>query len=281
MKRVACLFVFVLFLAGCGKSYDEDFTETYKDVLDEMLGQWKVVEEREVEGMYKPFYVSERKYTRWKLKYLTSPDKPFYVPTVRYLGWELEYTDAYGEKHSVTIYNDYPIQEDLIADVFNKLTDDFERKVYEDLFVSVEDPYLRVGDLEREYFTKHYDTIKKLYGDKILLQNAKVEDVFEGTPIYARIKFNKENFQHLTDAQFNQLIDVELKELLAEIPFLNAHVSIINEYSEEMFTARHFIQGKELEVDKDYLGDQFLRITLKKHFPEYQVLEPKEKYKVN
>ena len=106
-----------------------------------------------------------------------------------------------------------------------------------------------------------------------------MEEVFKETPVFANISFSSDSQEkNLTESQFNQYVDNEINQLLEDIPYLNALVSIHNEKSEDKYSSRVFIQGKEVKDTNRNVSEYPYTLMLNKKFPTFNVLEPKDKY---
>lgn len=263
-------------LTGCDYDLTEDYTKTNKEMLDNFLGEWEVVNERKAEVLYQPWYVSDYKFERWLYNYGPAGHyrKPFYVPTRTFLNWDLSYKDANGEIQEFSMSNLDSIEKTLIYEFLNKIERELNNEFSKEIYTTIEDPYLIMGGLKEEYFTENFNKIEKLYGDKLYLKNANLETTFEGTPIFAIIVFDYKDFKNMNDNEFNEFVNNEIDRLLEKSPYLNASVEI---YTKEERIGRNFIQGKELEKPK-YTGSNSYKIELKKYFQDYRILEAEKKF---
>ena len=246
-------------LTGCSGDYKDNYIEMYPTLLDDSLGEWKVVDEREVEVEDRSVSVSE--------------DEP--IPTYTFLKWNLEYKDSNGEIQTFNIDNLTSVEEGLIDGAFQKLNDEMDNKMSEGMETVVEDPYIHFGELKDKDFHKQYQDIQKLYGDALLLNKVTIENVFKGRPIYTSITFNPEELDNMTGKQYEQYVEREIDRLLEEIPYLNAYVRIETENEDEDIY-RFFIQGTEVKIEEDFIPSSDFVDALKEQFSKYAVLKHEE-----
>ncbi|GGA60170.1 hypothetical protein [Ornithinibacillus halotolerans] len=268
---VIIVLLFVGYLLGKKEDYTEDYPKIYKGFLDEHIGDWEVIDEREVEIIYKPFYSTERTFNRNKRKYLHSEDKPFFVPTYTYIKWGIEYVDDDGDHYDFVLSNMLPIEENLIDAVFEKLTEEMEEIKSEGMGIVIQDPYIRFGDLTGEDQQDQFAEIKNLYGDTLNLSKVGIDNAFAETPIYAIINFNYDEMNSMTENEFHQYVEQEMDALLELIPSLNA--SVIVDMGNENYQSTYLLQGKSVETVDKYVSSYDYNKFIKEKFPEFGVLK--------
>lgn len=244
-------------LTGCYSIETGNPIRENDQVLDEMLGEWDVVDT--------------------SLETDNTSEVPIIPILETYKRWKIEYSDHRGKERSFVLDNKvngilsilfelHNNMEDILKDEIIRLSPDFDMKVY---FV-LSDPYFRSNNFSRELdFEEFFEKHKKMYSVK----DFKFANYFKDNVAYIQIRHDCGSLAETSSEESNIQCKKEIDEFVQKISNFNGVISV---YLNRNDVEYYYLQGKEvpMEILESQNGESNLdkyESLLRDSFPDLKV----------
>lgn len=231
------------FLTGCYSLSLENPTKKYDYVLDEVLGEWEIVDKDTITENTND----------------TVPIIPLYET---YTTWKIQYSDHNDVERILRVYNSenlafYLLQNigDIIESELETLSPNFSEYVF------IKEPYFSHHSFNKQSFKDIYSKYKNVF----IAKNFDINHYFKGKTVYIETRHDCYNENEETIGQCKK----ERDEFIKKIPYINTILLSVDDY-------HYYIQGEE--VSKEMLESQTgvnneakYNNLLKDRFPEYRI----------
>jgi hypothetical protein len=230
------------FLTGCYSLNIDNPTKKYDYILDEVLGEWEVVD----------------KDTKTENTNHTVPIIPLFETSTT---WKIQYFDNRNVKRILEVNNGNNLayellsnMDDIIKSEIDAISPHFTEYVY------MMEPYFWDSD-----FSKHsiHDIYSK-YHKVLNVKDFKINNYFKGKPVYIETKHYCDRENEAAMVQCKKEIDESMKK----IPYINTIL-----FSDDF---HYYIQGEEVsrEILESQAGEndrEKYHNLLKERFPQYRI----------
>ncbi len=225
---ITVLTISIFILSGCNISdlwtnkYEEDYTQTYKELLDYTLGDWKVIK-------------SEKAHYTSKNENEMSKD---------YITWDIQYKDKSGKEQILHLRNDYDMGENLIDHTEKLLKNEFEKEIEKPQVFYLRDPYLITSwsDSTKSY-REHPEVLTENYKDSFKFNDFSFNTPFKNSPIYLSLHFDYKD-DNLTDVEKVKKWEETRNKILTLSPNINMKVDI--KVNETLKVSLLYVKGEDV-----------------------------------
>ncbi|HEY4552874.1 MAG TPA: hypothetical protein VIG80_06745 [Bacillaceae bacterium] len=253
MKRMKisvlpALLLFAAVLSGCVYTdrYKTDYTEKYKAVLDQMLGDWEI-EEKTTELM--------------KTNVGLDPDK-------EYIYWKISYKDKDGKQQVLEMKNIYSFTGSL-ANHFNRISEQELKKTVGELpyepSISYTDAHL-MGDPNIAAYDKHPEKIIENYSVIYNFKNFNLQSTFKKSAYFISLYYDFP--EELSDEEEMEIVSDAEKKILATLPEANLKVKRFE--GGKVFD--YFIEGKKVAPEEHPRHKEYKEKNLELEYLYYEML---------
>jgi hypothetical protein len=218
-------------LVGCEKTYKEDYTVSYKELLDYTLGDWKVVDTRQVTYEASTLGDSTEHFTAWEIQYFDSNAKTQI----------LEIGNNYNNL-SVLRRFDRSLNARFEQELLKALPDLPETKMH------LRDT-MQISTAQEMAYAKDPDLVFKKYKDILKLKDFTFQQVFENSPYYLTLQYefpDKGNgYQEANEKQL-KVMEEATNKIIDLIP----NVNLIYHMWGDGANWFYYIDGKQIDLNE-------------------------------